>query len=58
MIKNNVKCQCHLKIILMHVYEKVDISNNVCGYELNQLYNEKVIGGNKSLTQIDYDTGR
>ena len=40
------------------LWKGLDLSNNVCECELNRLSNEKVIGGNKSLTQIDYDTGR
>jgi len=46
LLKNNVKCQGHLKIkvIIMHICENVlDLSNNVCEYEVNRLSNEKVI---------------
>ena len=43
LLKNNVECQGHLKVkvIVLHVCEKgLDLSNNVCEYEVNQLTNK------------------
>ena len=47
LLKNNVKCQGHLKVkaIMLHLWKGFDLSNNVCEYEVNQLINEKVIRG-------------
>ena len=41
LLKNDVKCQGHLKVkvIMMHACETV-LSNNVCEYEVNRLTNE------------------
>ena len=33
-------------------WKGLDLSNNVCEYEVNQLINEKVIRGNKTLMQV------
>ena len=45
LFKNNVKCHGHLKIkvIMLHVYNGFDLSNNVCEYEVNRLITKKVI---------------
>ena len=38
---------------MLHVCEKVLISNNVCEYEVNRLTNEKVIRGKRNLNEND-----
>ena len=55
LLKNNIKCQGHLKVmvIMLHVCEKrLDLSNNVCENEVNRLTNEKVIRENQNLNAI------
>ena len=42
LLKNNVKCQSHLKVNVIDIY----LSNNVCEYEVNRLSNEK--GGKRN----------
>jgi len=44
LLKNNVKCQSHLKVKVIGIY----LSNNVCEYEVNRLSNEKVIRGKRN----------
>ena len=45
---HNVAYQC----------EGLDLSNNVCEYEVNRLANENVIREKRTLTQIVNDAGR
>jgi len=44
LLKKNVKCQVYLN------GNGLDLSNNVCEYEVNPLTNENVIRGNETLT--------
>ena len=48
LLKNNVKCegQSHSAAC---VWKGLDLSNNVCEYEVNQLTNEKVIRGKRNF---------
>ena len=46
LIKNNVKCQGHNAACLR---KGIDLSNNVCEYEVNRLINEKVNRGNRNF---------
>ena len=53
LLKNNVKCQGHLKVTMLHVCEKVltyvCVCVCVCVYEVNQLTNDKVIEEKKNV---------
>ena len=51
MLKNNVEHQGHLKVNVTTF--GLDLSNNVCEYEVNGLTNEKVIRGKRILMLID-----
>jgi len=44
-VKQTVKCQGHLKV---NVIIGLDLSNNVCEYEVNRLTNEKGIRGKRN----------
>ena len=46
LLKNNVKCQGHLKVKVIFLWKGHDPSNNVYEYEVNWFTNEKVISGN------------
>ena len=46
-LKNNVKYQGHLKVNGVMLY--LDLSNNVCKYEVNRWTNEKVIRGKQNF---------
>jgi len=50
LLKNNVKCQGHLKVkvIMLHVCE------HVCEYDVNLLTNEKVIRGKRNFNSNCY----
>ena len=39
-------------------WKGIELSNNVCEYEVNQLTNEKVIKGKETLMYIVNDAGR
>jgi len=47
LLKNNVEYQGHLKVNVTTF--GLDLSNNVCEYEVNGLPNEKVIRGKRNF---------
>ena len=50
LLKNNVRCQGHLKVnVAMLLVKGHDLRYTVCEYEVNRLTNEKVITGKRDV---------